>query len=165
MNELVNLRKRPYIVMEGLVDSTMIEMKSVEKTLQKNIIYAGGIYERYGVKDLIDAFMRIEDESIQLSIYGHGDLKEYLKECSIKDNRVRYYGVVHNKEVVEAQLKATLLVNPRPTHEDFTKYSFPSKKYGVYGFWHPSSYNQITWYAKRVLRLHFLDRRGECRWN
>lgn len=127
MNELVNLRKRPYIVMEGLVDSTMIEMKSVEKDSPKNIIYAGGIYERYGVKDLIDAFMRIEDESIQLSIYGHGDLKEYLKECSIKDNRVRYYGVVHNKEVVEAQLKATLLVNPRPTHEDFTKYSFPSK--------------------------------------
>lgn len=127
MNELVNLRKRPYIVMEGLVDSTMIEMKSVEKDSPKNIIYAGGIYERYGVKDLIDAFMRIEDESIQLSIYGHGDLKEYLKECSIKDNRVRYFGVVHNKEVVEAQLKATLLVNPRPTHEDFTKYSFPSK--------------------------------------
>lgn len=127
MNELVNFRKRPYIVMEGLVDSTMIDIKSVEKDTPRNIIYAGGIYQRYGVKDLIDAFMRVEDNSIQLTIYGQGDLKEYVKKCSITDHRVRYLGVVNNKEVVGAQLKATLLVNPRPTHEDFTKYSFPSK--------------------------------------
>ena len=38
-----------------------------------------------------------------------------------------YMGVVPNPEVVEAELDASLLVNPRPTHEEFTKYSFPSK--------------------------------------
>lgn len=127
MNEVVNLRKRPYIIMEGLVDSSMLKVELKEKDYPRNIIYAGGIYERYGVKDLIDAFMMIDDDSIQLSIYGHGDLKTYLEKCSLKDKRVKYFGVVPNAEVVEAQLKATLLVNPRPTHEDFTKYSFPSK--------------------------------------
>ena len=127
MNDLVNLRKRPYIVMEGLVDYSMLEINSKNKDYPKNIIYAGGIYERYGVKTLIDAFMMIKDESIQLSIYGHGDLEDYLKKCSIEDKRIKYYGVVPNNEVVEAQLRATLLINPRPTVEDFTKYSFPSK--------------------------------------
>jgi glycosyltransferase involved in cell wall biosynthesis len=29
--------------------------------------------------------------------------------------------------VVKAELAATLLINPRPSHEDYTKYSFPSK--------------------------------------
>ena len=32
-----------------------------------------------------------------------------------------------NEHVVKEQLKATLLVNPRPSMEEFTKYSFPSK--------------------------------------
>ena len=36
-------------------------------------------------------------------------------------------GVVPNSEIIKAELNASLLVNPRPTHEEFTKYSFPSK--------------------------------------
>ena len=31
------------------------------------------------------------------------------------------------EKVVAEQIKASLLVNPRPTQEEFTKYSFPSK--------------------------------------
>jgi hypothetical protein len=37
---------------------------------------------------------------------------------------------LRNDRVVEEQLRATLLVNPRPTAEAFTKYSFPSKNMG-----------------------------------
>ena len=36
-------------------------------------------------------------------------------------------GVAPNSDIVKAELKATLLVNPRPTNEEYTKYSFPSK--------------------------------------
>ncbi|WP_150452011.1 glycosyltransferase [Arenibacter lacus] len=127
MNELVNPHKRPYKIMEGLVDSSMIIKDAKNKEYPRNILYAGGIFKRYGVKTLVDAFMNISDDSIRLSIYGHGDLEEFIKKSSQEDHRVNYYGVVPNSEVVEAQLKATLLVNPRPTHEEFTKYSFPSK--------------------------------------
>jgi glycosyltransferase involved in cell wall biosynthesis len=35
--------------------------------------------------------------------------------------------MVPNKIVVQDQLAATLLINPRPTNEEFTKFSFPSK--------------------------------------
>ena len=37
---------------------------------------------------------------------------------------------LRNDRVVEEQLRATLLVNPRPTAEAFTKYSFPSRNMG-----------------------------------
>ena len=37
---------------------------------------------------------------------------------------------LRNDRVVEEQLRATLLVNPRPTAAAFTKYSFPSKNMG-----------------------------------
>lgn len=33
----------------------------------------------------------------------------------------------HNNEVVKAQMQAMLLINPRPSEEEYTKYSFPSK--------------------------------------
>ena len=32
-----------------------------------------------------------------------------------------------NTEIVDKEQEAALLVNPRPTHEEFVKYSFPSK--------------------------------------
>jgi glycosyltransferase involved in cell wall biosynthesis len=50
-------------------------------------------------------------------------LPEYCK----MDERIKYFGVVPNDKVIEAQLKATLLVNPRPSNVEFVKYSFPSK--------------------------------------
>lgn len=128
MNAVINIKKRPYIVMEGLVD---INMKQVEKTClynsSRNIIYAGGLYEQYGVKMLLDAFMSISMEDICLSIYGKGPMEKDLPLYEKKDERIHFFGVVPNEVVVEEELKATLLVNPRPTNEDFTKYSFPSK--------------------------------------
>ena len=36
-------------------------------------------------------------------------------------------GVRENREIVEEELKASLLVNPRPVAPEYTKYSFPSK--------------------------------------
>ncbi len=127
MNDVINTKHRPYIVMEGLVDS---EMSLTHRTLpvaEKNIIYAGGLHERYGVKMLIDAFMQIEDSALRLSLYGTGPMAQSLHNYEKLDPRIHYYGLRPNTEIVEAELKAFLLVNPRPTHEEFTKYSFPSK--------------------------------------
>ena len=63
----------------------------------------------------------------QLHIYGPGDYVEQLKSVAREDDRVVYGGMLMNTEIVEKEQQATLLVNPRPTHEEFVKYSFPSK--------------------------------------
>ena len=44
-----------------------------------------------------------------------------------EDERVFYGGMLLNTEIVAKEQEATLLVNPRPTQEEFVKYSFPSK--------------------------------------
>ena len=41
--------------------------------------------------------------------------------------RDRYMGMRDNDEIVAEEQKAALLVNPRPTAPEYTKYSFPSK--------------------------------------
>ena len=62
---------------------------------------------------------------MKLDLYGNGDYVEKLRE--LNDSRICYHGIVANEEVVDAEQHAVLLINPRPTTEEFTKYSFPSK--------------------------------------
>ena len=62
---------------------------------------------------------------MELHLYGTGELDEYIK--SIKDERIKFYGVVQNKIIVQEEKKATILINPRFSEAEYTKYSFPSK--------------------------------------
>lgn len=121
-------RKKPYIVMEGIVDS---DMKDKEPTPyqdgKRHITYTGTLESRYGVKTMIEAFMQLPGGDLVFDIYGRGPMAEDMPEYMEKDPRIRYHGVVTIDEAVEAQRSSFLLVNPRPTSEEFTKYSFPSK--------------------------------------
>lgn len=126
MNNIINVKKKPSIVIEGLVDSKEISDNSIIKKYDKKVImYAGGLYEKYGVKTMIKAFTEISDKNMELHLYGTGDLDEYIK--SIKDERIKFLGVVQNKIIVQEEKKATILINPRFSEAEYTKYSFPSK--------------------------------------
>lgn len=126
MNNIINIKKKPSIVIEGLVDSKEESTNIVITKYDKKVImYAGGLYEKYGVKTMIKAFMKINDENTELHLYGTGDLDEYIK--SIKDERIKFFGVVQNKIIVKEEKKVTLLINPRFSEAEYTKYSFPSK--------------------------------------
>lgn len=129
MNKIVNPRDKPYVIIEGMVD---LKMNFSFNTLQnkyddKIILYAGNLREKYGLKNLIEAFIRIKKFNIGLWIYGAGDMENEINNYAKIDKRIKYFGVIPNEEVIQVQLKATLLVNPRPSIEEFTKYSFPSK--------------------------------------
>lgn len=127
MNEPINVNHRPYIVIEGLVDAKLEVPKQLEKEEKKVIIYAGGLYERYGLKMLVDAFIQANVDKTELWLYGDGPFAKQLPEYIHRDSRIVYKGICPNQEVVNAESRATLLVNPRPTNEEFAKYSFPSK--------------------------------------
>ncbi len=122
---VVNSRHRPYIVMEGLVSPELKIPEKVEKTTTRTIFYAGGLHARYGIELLVEAVKKLPMKDIQLVLYGDGPFVEILKQE--KDTRIQYRGLAPNEVIVEEEQHATLLINPRPTHEDFTKYSFPSK--------------------------------------
>lgn len=128
MNDCINTKKRPYIIMEGLVDSEMVAPDIVDDVeAQRIVMYAGGLHERYGLKMLVDAFVSVGAPDAKLVIYGKGPYENELLDVCSRNISVEYRGVALNDSIVEEERRATLLVNPRPTHEDFTKYSFPSK--------------------------------------
>lgn len=125
MNRVINTKNKPYIIVEGFCD---IEMKNVVNSLSEKenknvIIYAGGVKRKYGIKNLVDAVAGLV--GVELWIYGVGDFSPEL-EKEHPDNVV-LKGPRSNSEVVLAETKAMLLVNPRPTDEEYTNYSFPSK--------------------------------------
>lgn len=129
MNDVVNIYNRPYMIMEGLVDSDCAVVKNelANKAKEKVVLYAGGLFEQYGMDILVRAFMKLSLPDARLVLYGSGTYVEKIKKYAKEDSRIVYRGVRSNEDVVKDEISATLLVNPRPTYETFTKYSFPSK--------------------------------------
>lgn len=129
MNEKLNLSHKPYVIIEGLCDANMrrFEKKNTEAKRIRKCMYAGFLDARYGVKMMVDGFILADLPDVELHIFGDGPYAEELVRLTIEHTNVIYHGTVMNDVVVQAELEADLLINPRPTHEEFTKYSFPSK--------------------------------------
>ncbi len=121
MNDKINKKHKPYIIIEGICDENSNE--EVEKS--DYIMYAGGLYTEYGLKYFIDGFNDAKLSGIKLKIFGSGPLEEELKKTN--NPNIIYGGVVTNDEILKYEKEALLLVNPRFSNEEYTKYSFPSK--------------------------------------
>lgn len=129
MNDRLNPQGKPYVILEGHADITMAEKKpSPERKKKPRVcLYAGGVSAKYGLRDLVEGFRQADLPDTELHIYGPGDYVEELERIAEEDPRIFYGGMLLSGEVVEKEMEATLLVNPRPTNEEFVRYSFPSK--------------------------------------
>lgn len=126
MLDKLNTKKKKCVVIEGQSDIKITH--SIQKVNKYNgftCLYAGSVHERYGIKNLIDGFLKADIQNSRLIVYGSGDYAEQLK--AIKDDRIEYRGVASNETVLLEEKRATVLINPRPTDEMYTLYSFPSK--------------------------------------
>lgn len=129
MNSVVNTKNKPHIVIEGLVD---INMKNTlnnleDKTNYDVVMYAGALREQYGLKNLIEGFFNYKNDNARLWIFGDGDYVKQIEVATLKDNRIKFFGTVTLDEIINNEIRATLLINPRPVGKEFTMYSFPSK--------------------------------------
>lgn len=129
MNVRLNPTGKPYVILEGHCDSAMRNLVPDlrKKTKPRVCLYAGGVSKQYGLDYLVEGFRLAAIPNCRLDIYGPGDYVSEIEKISKTDPSVRYGGMLFSSEVVEKEMEATLLINPRPTHEEFVKYSFPSK--------------------------------------
>lgn len=119
---------KPYIVVEGIADLADVNEDIKKKDNNKFVImYAGGINKSFGIDNLVKAFMEINNEDIELRVFGYGDyVDELLINCQ-RDHRIKYFGWKTREEVLKHEHQADLLVNLRDNKNEYTKYSFPSK--------------------------------------
>lgn len=128
MSDIINTRNKPFIINECLIEMNIGQLQNTleGKSTPPAIMYAGGIFIKYGIGLLIDS-MKFINNTVELWIFGDGSDIDFVIESTKKDPRIKFYGVVPHSELMPYQAKATLMINTRPSNQGFTKYSFPSK--------------------------------------
>lgn len=128
MNDFYQANSNDYIVMEGLIDSiNESESITVKSFLPEIILYTGTLSRIFGVMNLVDAFEKGNFKNTELWICGSGECADALRQKSIDNPRIKFFGLVDSNKARELQRKATILANPRGSEGEYTKYSFPSK--------------------------------------
>lgn len=124
----IGAEKSKSIVIEGVAEApeNIIDFDR-NSAVGKYFLYSGTLAKRYGVIDLLEAFMKIRNPKAELWICGDGDGKNAVVEASKINKKIKYLGQLDREQVFELQKKATILVNPRTPNGEYTKYSFPSK--------------------------------------
>lgn len=117
-----------YIVVEGGIPTEqVVPVTPPAKKEKKTIVYSGALSEYSGILRLIEAMSMVNDAEATLEIYGDGYLTARIRSQAEQLPNVRYMGKVSNREMLEIQRKAFLLVNPRPIGDTISKLTFPSK--------------------------------------
>lgn len=125
LQKIVNQDQKPFMIMEGLVHKQSAAPAAA--AIEDVCLYAGGLHEQYGVKNLVDAFRQTEIP-YALHLYGNGDQLDYIKKIHAEDPRIEYKGIVDHDRLLELERSAKLLINPRPVYGKLdTRFNFPSK--------------------------------------
>jgi len=113
----------PSYVFEGLVAE---ENEGKKDPIFNYFFFGGSLYERYGVKTMVDAFHKTNITS-KLVIAGSGPLDKYIEKMAEEDYRILYLSQL-NKERLIAYLRNSIAnINPRPLNPELDKESVPSK--------------------------------------
>lgn len=126
MVEPLRIGNRPWVVVEGIYNPEVFGTHKKKEEL-KTILYTGTLAKRYGILKLLDAFALIKNENFRLWICGDGDANKEISNRAKLDYRISNLGQLPREKVLDLQQRATVLVNPRTSEGEFTKFSFPSK--------------------------------------
>lgn len=126
MRDKLPIHNKSWVLMEGIFNTRTIP-GNVAKCKERVILYSGSLNRKYGIIELLEAFNSVDKENYQLWICGRGDADKEVKKYAEKNERIKFFGVVSHDEVLKMQQQATVLINPRSSRGEYTKYSFPSK--------------------------------------
>lgn len=127
MKEHLPVGDKPYRVAEGIIEKFPELQEPVVTGKEKYVVYTGKMFERFGVKVLIDGFRKLKNPDYRLVLCGKGDCESYARSAQEQDPRIMFLGQVTPEEALSWQSRASALVNPRNVVEEYTRYSFPSK--------------------------------------
>lgn len=121
--KVFNTHNKPSYIFEGLVEDTELTKKD---PLGEYLFFSGSLYERYGVKTMIDAYLASNIKQ-KLIICGAGPLEQYINEKEGSDSRLLYLSQLDRNKILSLQQHALANINPRPINEKLDEESIPSK--------------------------------------
>lgn len=130
MNDIVNPKKKPYLVMEGSCDVDQPYRADGPFPRPRICLYGGSLWKTdAGIEILVEGFLKARLKDTELHFYGTGELEPYLAKIHQEHPEVSYCGWIKNEDLIRKETEASLLINPRPSDALYTRYSFPSKTF------------------------------------
>jgi hypothetical protein len=119
-----NVEGKPSLVSPGI--AAKVKNFRPASTLGNYIYFGGALYEKYGVLDLLNAYLSASP-NCKLIIAGHGPCEDNIKAALGKNNGIRYLGQISQDDNLTMEFGAALNVNPRPFSRELDLNSIPSK--------------------------------------
>lgn len=152
--------KKNYLVIDGGVAEEDIQEFVVNLKKEKNILFSGALTEYNGIIPLLQAMEIISNKDIKLDIYGGGYLEEYVLNFAKNHSNVIFHGKVNNKEMLQRQRDAWLLINPRIENNLISKVTFPSKTFEYMLSGTPILSTRLNGYSEEYFdKMYFIE---EC---
>ncbi len=140
-------RPIPHVIVEGMIDEEGIVgddiIGQVKCRNKQVVLYTGTLKKIYGVMNLVNAFEAANVEDSELWICGTGEAEADIKERGLSNPNIKYLGLLTSAESWQKQREATVLVNPRTSEGEYTKYSFPSKNFEYLLSGRPVIFNRL----------------------
>ena len=123
LNELFNKNNRANITIEGVLENKYKEQDV--KQYGKYIFYYGNLEKKFGVYELIQAFIELNNPDVNLVVAGyHADEQKMAEMCKFRNN-MKYLGMISNDLMVSLENGSIFNINSRPYTEDFDRYLIP----------------------------------------
>ncbi|HBM70120.1 MAG TPA: hypothetical protein DD377_01805 [Firmicutes bacterium] len=123
LTKLFNLEEKPSLEIQGIMDEFIPKER---KENYSYIYFAGALFKKYGVEELLSAFLNTNPD-YKLLIAGHGDMENELTRISKNNAKIKYLGQVSKEDNYAYEHFASLVINPRPYPSIYDSYSIPSK--------------------------------------
>ena len=113
----------PSYIFEGLVAE---ESEGKKDPIFNYFYFGGSLYERYGVKTLVDAFHNSNIKA-KLVLAGSGPLDSYIEQLANDDYRILYLNQLSKEKNIAYMRNSIANINPRPLDLKMDNESVPSK--------------------------------------
>jgi len=156
-------QNQPYVVVEGIFNPNDVAKADMQSDVKgkKVIMYSGTLARRYNVMDLVDAAQSLKRDDFVLEIYGDGDARDEIEAIEKLDSRIKHGGQLYRDQILQKQKEAFLLVNPRASEGEYTKYSFPSKTMEYLASGTPTLMNKLPGIPEEY-QPYFFSPEKEC---
>ena len=123
LNLLFNKHNRANITIEGVLE----EKYKVQDVTEygKYIFYYGNLEEKYGVYDLIQAFIELNNQDVNLVVAGYHANIDKMNKLSEFRNNIKFLGMISSDLTLSLENNSLFNINSRPYSEDYDRYLIP----------------------------------------
>lgn len=109
----------------------MVAERKARTSEHIKFMYAGRLIYLKGIRQMIEAFSKIDNPDCELYICGTGDMVEYVNQQAEKDHRIIYCGKLTSEELAKKYQECDVLLFPSVWPEPFGRVFIEGNMYGL----------------------------------